>query len=263
MPPPASARPVPTRRPGPVPRPRSAARSPPGSDHEGLHRHAHHAHREDLVQRRSDPVGRGEDPSSRSRSTTAWGSSRASAPTRPTTARVSSASPTTCGIAAVGADPDDGPALLGRRDGPGGEGHGAGHRPALLLHPPDRLLRIRRDGPQHPAVRGRRGHRLLAVGRLLGRRRADQGRADEDLVVGPPRPQHHAAGRQDDRQLRQQLAGQGRGAQGRLRRGHPAEPGGFVPSAPARTSSWPARHGKLILAAPVGAPSRASPRTRS
>ena len=40
-----------------------------------------------------------------------------------------------------------------------------------VLHPPDRLLRLRRDGPEHAAVHGRRGHRLLAVGRLPGRRR--------------------------------------------------------------------------------------------
>ena len=70
-----------------------------------------------------------------------------------------------------------------------------GHRPAVVLHPPDRLLRLRRDGAQHPAVHGRRGHRLLAVGRLPGRRRRLQGRAHEDLVVDPPRPQHDAARR--------------------------------------------------------------------
>ena len=40
-----------------------------------------------------------------------------------------------------------------------------------LLHPPDRLLRLRRDGPQHAAVLGRRVDRLLAVGRLPRRRR--------------------------------------------------------------------------------------------
>ena len=41
-------------------------------------------------------------------------------------------------------------------------------RAAVVLHPPDRLLRLRRDGAQHAAVHGRRGHRLLAVGRLPG-----------------------------------------------------------------------------------------------
>ena len=41
----------------------------------------------------------------------------------------------------------------------------------VVLRPPDRLLRLRRDGAQHAAVHGRRGHRLLAVGRLPRRRR--------------------------------------------------------------------------------------------
>ena len=44
-------------------------------------------------------------------------------------------------------------------------------RAAVVLHPADRLLRLRRDGPQHAAVHGRRGDRLLAVGRLPRRRR--------------------------------------------------------------------------------------------
>ena len=108
----------------------------------------------------------------------------------------------------------------------------------VVLRPPDRLLRLRRDGAQHAAVHGRRGHRLLAVGRLPRRRRGHQGRADEDLVVDPPRPQHDAAGVEDDRQLRQLVAGQGRGAEGRLRRGdHAGAATGSSPSAPARTSS--------------------------
>ena len=97
-------------------------------------------------------------------------------------------------------------------------------RSAVLLRPPDRLPRLRRDGPQHAAVPGRRGDRLLAVGRLPRRRRRDQGRADEDLVVDPPRPQHDAAGVEDDGQLRQLVARQGRGAEGRLRRGDHAGP---------------------------------------
>ena len=74
-----------------------------------------------------------------------------------------------------------------------------------------------------PCTRRRRD-RLLAVGRLPRRRRRHQGRADEDLVVDPPRPQHDAAGVEDHRQLRQLVAGQGRGAEGRLRRGDHARP---------------------------------------
>ncbi len=110
----------------------------------------------------------------------------------------------------------------------GHQGRGAGLGPALGLHPPHRLLRLRGDGPQHAAVHRGRGHRLLAVGRLPGRRRRlGQGRAHEDLVVDAPRPQHDAPGVQDHRQLRELVAGQGRGAQGGLRRGHHVEPPGL------------------------------------
>ena len=123
----------------------------------------------------------------------------------------------------LGPHPHDGPALHARGDRPGVQGHGAGHRPAVVLRAADRLLRLRRDGAQHAPVRGRRRHRLLAVGRLPGRGSHAQGRAHEDQLVGAPRPQHHAAGLQDHRQLRQLLAGQGRGAEGRLRRGHHAQ----------------------------------------
>ena len=98
--------------------------------------------------------------------------------------------------------------------------------PARLLHPPDRLLRLRRDGAQHAAVLGRRVDRLLAVGRLPRRRRPHQGRAHEDQQLDAPRPQHDAARGQDHRQLRELLARQGRGAQGRLRRGDHAQRAG-------------------------------------
>ena len=42
---------------------------------------------------------------------------------------------------------------------------------AVVLRPPDRVLRLRRDGSQHAAVHGRRLDRVLAVGRLPRRRR--------------------------------------------------------------------------------------------
>ena len=61
-------------------------------------------------------------------------------------------------------------------------------------------------------VHGRRGDRLLAVGRVPRRRRGEQGRADEDLVVDPARSQHDAPGGQDRRQLRELVARQGRSA---------------------------------------------------
>ena len=66
---------------------------------------------------------------------------------------------------------------------------------AVLLHPADRVLRLRRDGAQHAAVHGRRVDRVLAVGRVPRRRRGHEGRAHEDLVVDAPRPQHDAAAR--------------------------------------------------------------------
>ena len=66
---------------------------------------------------------------------------------------------------------DDGDPVHGRPDREGGEGHGARHGAAVVLHPADRVLRLRRDGAQHAAVRGRRVDRVLAVGRVPRRRR--------------------------------------------------------------------------------------------
>ena len=121
-------------------------------------------------------------------------------------------------------DHDDGDPVHGRRARAGDEGHRARDRAAVVLHPADRVLRLRRDGPQHAAVRGRRRDRVLAVGRVPRRRRGHQGRAHEDLVVDAPRPQHDAAAVEDDRQLRELVAREGRGAEGRLRRGDHAQP---------------------------------------
>ena len=126
--------------------------------------------------------------------------------------------------AQLGEDPRHGAAVHGRRADRGHQGHRRLDRAGLVLRASDRLLRLWRDGPQHAAVHRRRGHRLLAVGRLPRRRRRHQGRAHEDLVLDPPRPQHDAARVEDHRQLRQLLAGQGRGAAGRLRRGDHARP---------------------------------------
>src|SRR5204862_413077 len=83
-------------------------------------------------------------------------------------------------------------------------------RAAVVLHPADRVLRLRRDGSQHAAVHGRRVDRVLALGRVPRRRRGEQGRAHEDLVVDATRPQHDAAALQDHRELRELVAGQGR-----------------------------------------------------
>ena len=69
-------------------------------------------------------------------------------------------------------DHDDGDPLHGRRARECDEGHRARDRAAVVLHPPDRVLRLRRDGAQHVAVHGRRVDRVLAVGRVPRRRRA-------------------------------------------------------------------------------------------
>ncbi len=79
---------------------------------------------------------------------------------------------------------------------------------------------------------------VLAVGRLPRRRGHQERRPHEDLLVAAPRPERHAAGGQGHRHVHQLVDGQGRGHQGRLRRGRPAvAPGLRVASAPARTSS--------------------------
>ena len=63
-------------------------------------------------------------------------------------------------------------------------------------------------------------------GTYLGDEGIQQRHPPEDLVVAPPRPQHHAAGRQGHRHVHQLLHGQGRGPQGGLRRGrHALAPG--------------------------------------
>ena len=83
-------------------------------------------------------------------------------------------------------------------------------------------------------------------GAYLGDDARQQGRAHEDLVVDPPRPQHHAAGGQDHRQLRQLVAGQGRGAEGRLRRGDHAEPDRASSRECTGENIFVARNGMLI-----------------
>ena len=83
--------------------------------------------------------------------------SKASAPTRPTTAPRCSASPTTssgCSTRRRSCMMDI-PYTVDA-DRRRGEGDRARDRPAVVLHPADRVLRLRRDGAQHAAVRGRR-----------------------------------------------------------------------------------------------------------
>ena len=116
-----------------------------------------------------------------------------------------------------------GDAVLGARDRGGLQARSARQRAAVVLPAPDRLLRLWRDGPGHDPLHGRCRHRHMALGRLPGRRSPHLGRAHEDLVVGPATTQHHAAGLQDHRQLRQLNAGQDGGPAGGVRRGDHAQ----------------------------------------
>ena len=69
---------------------------------------------------------------------------------------------------------------------------------------------------------GQRGHRRLALGHLPRRRRRGQRHPAEGVVVAAPRPQRRAHRGQGDGHVRELVAGQGRGPEGRLRRGRPA-----------------------------------------
>src|SRR6202040_2591433 len=60
--------------------------------------------------------------------------------------------------------------------------------PALLLHPPDRLPRLRLDGPEPARLLRRRDDRLLGVGRIPRRGGRLEGRAGEGLLVAADRP---------------------------------------------------------------------------
>ena len=126
--------------------------------HDERHRDAHHADREDLDERRARPVGRrARSTSSRTRCTTAWACSRASAPTRP------SAGPAVFRLTEHIERLFDSAQIMmmdipytvdelvqAMKDTVRVDGS------AVVLHPADRVLRLRRDGAQHAAVRGRR-----------------------------------------------------------------------------------------------------------
>ena len=87
--------------------------------------------------------------------------------------------------------------------------------------------------------------------------------------LDPPRPQHHAPGVEDHGQLRQLVAGQGRGAQGRLRRGPDAQPAGVRVRVHRRERlrgpQGPVHHPAAVVGRPGGhhpvAPCRPSPPT--
>ena len=87
-----------------------------------------------------------------------------------------------------GADADDEAALRRGRDLRGHQDDGARDRPRRLLHPADRLLRLRRPGHQPAHLRGPCRHRSLALGRLPRRRRHRGRRPGEGQLVGAQRP---------------------------------------------------------------------------
>ena len=99
---------------------------------------------------------------------------------------------------------------------------GRAQRPALVLHPPDRLPRLRLDGPEPAGRLRRRDDRLLGVGRVPRRGGRQQRRAREGLLVAADQPRLADPAREGLGPVPQQRAGEGRGGQVRLRRGDPA-----------------------------------------
>ena len=156
--------------------------------------------------------------SSRTRCTTARACSRASAPTRPTTGpavfRLTDHIERLFDSAKI---MHDGHPVHGRRARRGDEGHRARRTGCdVLLHPPDRVPRLRRDGAQHAAVHGRTSRsRCWPWGAYLGDEALQQRRAHEGLVVAAHGPQHQCRRGQGHRHLRELVARQGRGAEGR------------------------------------------------
>ena len=101
-------------------------------------------------------------------------------------------------------------------------------------------------------------------GTYLGDEGIANGVSVQDQLVAAPRPQRGADGGQGHRHVRQLLAGQGGGAQGRLRRGHPARPQRQRQRVHrARTSSSCATACSSRRRPPTPARWTASPRTRS
>ena len=210
---------------------------------------------EDLDERRARRLGRRHrSTSSPTRCTTAWACSRASAPTRPPTARPCSGSPSTSSGSTTRRQimMMDLP-VLGRRAGRGDQARrarDAACRRATSARSP--TTATARWGSTRCPCSVDVAIACWPWGAYLGDDAATKGVRMKISLVDPPRPQHHAAGVEDHRQLRELLPRQGRGAQGRLRRGHHAEPArARLASAPARTSSC-ARDGKLITPPLVG-----------
>ena len=92
----------------------------------------------------------------------------------------------------------------------------------VLLHPPDRLPRLRPDGPVPARRAGRRRDRGLAVGRLPRRGGQAPRRPRQGLVVAADLRRLADPARQGLGPVPQQRAGQDRDPEGRLRGGDPA-----------------------------------------
>ena len=115
-------------------------------------------------------------------------------------------------------------------------------RAAQLLHPPDRLPRLRRDGPVREERAGRRLHRRLALGRLPGRGGQAEGRARQGLLLAPDLGRQPDPARQGLRPVPELDPRQDRERQRRLRRGDPARRARLrLRGLRARTSSSSAR----------------------
>ena len=95
-------------------------------------------------------------------------------------------------------------------------------RAARLLHPADRLLRLRPARRLHAGQPRRDRDHELALGRLPRRDRARAGHHDLRLVVEARRPEHDPARLEGERRLPQLDARDDRGAARRVRRGDPA-----------------------------------------
>ena len=103
-------------------------------------------------------------------------------------------------------------------------GDAGAHRPqrlSLLLHPPDRLPRLRDDGPVPARRAGRRLDRRLGVGRLPRRGGQAQRRAGQGLVLAADQQRLADPAREGQRPVPQLDPRQDRVPQGRLRGGDP------------------------------------------
>ncbi len=113
--------------------------------------------------------------------------------------------------------------VLGRRARRGDERAARRERPARVLHPPDRVLRLRRARRRRARQPGRDGDHELAVGPVPRRGGAEERHPRQDLVLAARLAEHRPARLEGDRRVPQLDARGHRGEQRRLRRGDPAD----------------------------------------